>query len=139
MCGALAPSRLFSLCVALCSNVFRMSDVGTPEIYTTTGFGPRKNKKMAGVDHFLVYMQTAVKYNTFYIRPRGGVYTNCGILQQFAYSPRNILHQPFSDSFYAKTRWWCIGGWGGESNREIVSCRACVRALWLLTQSEAQS
>ncbi len=21
-----------------------------------------------------------------------------------------------------------IGGWGGESNREIVSCRACVRA-----------
>ena len=21
-----------------------------------------------------------------------------------------------------------VGGWGGESNREIVSCRACVRA-----------
>ena len=24
-----------------------------------------------------------------------------------------------------------IGGWGAELNREIVSCRACVRALWL--------
>ena len=24
-----------------------------------------------------------------------------------------------------------IGGWGGESNREIVSCRACVRAVRL--------
>ena len=22
----------------------------------------------------------------------------------------------------------CIGGWGGESNREIVSFRSCVRA-----------
>jgi len=35
--------------------------VGTPKIYTTTGFGPRKNREMAGVDHLLVYMQTAVK------------------------------------------------------------------------------
>ena len=31
-----------------------------------------------------------------------------------------------------------IGGWGGESNREIVSCRACVRALWLPSEIEAQ-
>jgi len=28
-------------------------------IYTTTGFGPRQNQKMAGVYHFVVYMQTA--------------------------------------------------------------------------------
>ena len=35
-------------------------------IYTTTGFVLRKNKKMAGVDHFLVYI---------YIY----IYTNCGI------------------------------------------------------------
>ena len=30
----------------------------TPYIYTTTGFGPGKHKKMAGVYHFSVYMQT---------------------------------------------------------------------------------
>jgi len=60
---------------------------GTPKIYTSTGFGPRQNREMAGVDHLVVYMQTAVKYNTFYIHhpggvqlPRGGVYTNCCIL-----------------------------------------------------------
>jgi len=35
--------------------------------YTTTGFGPGKNREMAGVDDLVVYMQTAVKYNTFYI------------------------------------------------------------------------
>jgi len=28
-------------------------------------------------------------------RPRGGVYTNCCILQQFAYTPPNRPHQPF--------------------------------------------
>ncbi len=57
---------------------------------------------MAGVDHLVVYMQTAVKYNTLYIRhpggaerPWGGVYTNRGILQKFAYTPRNGAHQPF--------------------------------------------
>ena len=38
-----------------------MASLGTPKVYTTTGFGPRKNKNIAGVDHFLVYMQTAVK------------------------------------------------------------------------------
>ena len=53
---------------------------------------------MAGVDDLVVYMQTVVKYNTFYIhhpggakRPRGGVYTNCCILQQFAYSAGSKL------------------------------------------------
>ena len=25
-----------------------------------------------------------------------------------------------------------IGGWGAELNREIVSCRACVRAVYFL-------
>ena len=41
-------------------------------IYTSTGFGLRKNKKMAGVDHFLVYMQTAVKYSCLYVHHPGG-------------------------------------------------------------------
>ena len=45
---------------------------GTPKIYTTTGFAPRKNKEMAGVDDVVVYMQIAVKYNTFYIHHPGG-------------------------------------------------------------------
>ena len=44
-----------------------MSKIRTPKIYTTTGLGPRKNREMAGVDDLVVYMQTAVKYNTFYI------------------------------------------------------------------------
>jgi len=75
--------------------------IGTPKIYTTTWFGLRKNRKMAGVDDWVVYMQTAVKYNIFYIhhpggaqRPGGSVYTNGCILQQFAYTP-NRPHQPF--------------------------------------------
>jgi len=79
--------------------------MGTPKIYTTTGLGPRENEKMTVVDHFLVYMQAVVKYNTFYIhhpggaqRPRGGAYTNRCILQQFA-TPINGLHQPFSHFF----------------------------------------
>jgi len=81
----------------------RMSyNLGTPKIYTTTGLGPRNNREMAGVDNLVVYMQTAVKYKTFYIhhpggakRPRGGVNTNCCILHQFAYTPPNGPHQPF--------------------------------------------
>jgi len=75
---------------------------GTPKIYTTTGLGPRKNREMAGVDDLVVYIQTVIKYNTFYIhhpggtkRPRGGVYTNCCILRQFAYTQPNHPHQPF--------------------------------------------
>jgi len=42
--------------------------IGTPEIYTTTGLGLRKNKEMAGVDDLVVYMQTAVKYSSLYIQ-----------------------------------------------------------------------
>jgi len=68
---------------------------------------------MAGGDDLVVYMQTAVKYNTFYIhhpggakRPRASVYTNCCILQQFAYTPPDRPHQPFPYFFYAQTRWW---------------------------------
>jgi len=34
-------------------------------IYTTTRFGPTTKKKMVGVYHFLVYMQTAPKYKIF--------------------------------------------------------------------------
>ena len=55
--------------------------IGTPKIYTTTGFGPRKNRERPGVDDLVVYMQTAVKYSSLYIhhhgginRPRGSVY-----------------------------------------------------------------
>ena len=68
--------------------------IGTPKIYTTTGFGPRKNREMAGVDDLVVYMQTAVKYNTFYIhhpggakRPRGGVLEIWGC--ELVKAPRN--------------------------------------------------
>ena len=39
----------------------------TPKIYTTTGFGPRKNSEMVNVDDLVVYMQTLVEYYTFYI------------------------------------------------------------------------
>ena len=44
-------------------------EFGNPKIYTT-GLGHRKNREMAGVDDLVMYMQTAVKYNTFYIHPR---------------------------------------------------------------------
>jgi len=84
--GGLSESARDEMCLCL----------GTPKIYTTTGLGHRKNREMAGVDDLVVYMQTAVKYNTFYIhkpggakRPRGGVYTNCCI------SPPNRPHQQF--------------------------------------------
>jgi len=30
--------------------------IGTPEMFTTTGLGPRKNREMAGVDDLVVYM-----------------------------------------------------------------------------------
>jgi len=52
---------------------------------------------MAGVYHFLVYMQTAPKYNAFYIhhhgvaqRPRAGVYPT-GYFGVFAYTPAIFL------------------------------------------------
>jgi len=57
------------------------ANIGAPKIFTTTGFEPRKNREMAGVDDLVVYVQTVVKYDTFYIhhpggasRPRGLVY-----------------------------------------------------------------
>ena len=47
-------------------------NIGIPKIYTTTGFGPRKSWKMAGVDDLVVYTQTAVKIQQFvYTPPRG--------------------------------------------------------------------
>jgi len=77
-------------------------NLGSPKIYTTTGFGLRKNREMAGVDDLVVYMQTVVNYSSLYIhhpggaaRPRGGVYRKCCILQQFTYTPPNRPHQPF--------------------------------------------
>ena len=71
------------------------SSMGTPKIYTTTGFGPRKNKEMAGVDDLMGYMQTAVKYNTFYIHHPGArsahgvVYIRTAVF----YSSLHIHHQ----------------------------------------------
>ena len=49
-----------------------------------------KNKKMSDVDHFMLYLQIAIKCNTFYIHHPG---------QQFAYTPTNGLHQTFSYYF----------------------------------------
>jgi len=53
-------------------------------IHTTSGFGLRKNTKIAGVYNFLVYMQTASKYCSLYIhhhgsakRPHVGEYRKC--------------------------------------------------------------
>ena len=62
---------------------------------------------MAGVYHFLVYMQSAINTTLSIIihhhggaqRPRGGVHTNYSIWGQFAYTPRNNIHQPFSYRF----------------------------------------
>ena len=44
--------------------------------------------------------------------------------------PHNSDLSPFSTFCHIKGTLQSedIGGWGGESNREIVSCRACVRA-----------
>ena len=70
---------------------------------------------MAGVHHFLAYMHTAQIYNNIHIhhhgggvRPRGGVYTNCGILGQFVYTPRNSIHQAFLYFLLLQAWWWCI-------------------------------
>jgi len=76
------------------ANVLK-SHMGTTKIYTTTGFGPRKNREMAGVDDLVMYMQTAVKYTTFYIhhpralRTPGVVY----IESVTFYSSLHIHHQ----------------------------------------------
>jgi len=63
---------------------------GTPKIYTTTGFGLRNNREMAGADDLVVYIQTALFYSSLHIhhqivhtshfpifsrpKPGGGVY-----------------------------------------------------------------
>jgi len=46
---------------------FPVSIIGTQKKYTTTGLGPRKNREMAGVDDLVVYIQTAVFYNSLHI------------------------------------------------------------------------
>jgi len=67
-----------------------VSLIGTPKIYTTTGFGLKKNRKMAGVQDLVVYIQTAVFHSSLHIhdqivhtshspifsrpKPGGGVY-----------------------------------------------------------------
>jgi len=40
------------------------ASMGTSKIYTSTWFGPGKNREMAGVDDLVVYKQTAVKYSS---------------------------------------------------------------------------
>jgi len=55
--------------------------VRTQYMYTTTGFVPRTDKKMAGVYHFLMYYMYKLRY--------------CGIWGQFAYATRHVIHQPF--------------------------------------------
>jgi len=64
--------------------------IGTPNIYTTTGFGLRKNREMAGVDDLMGYIESVVFYSSLHIhhlivhashfpifsrpQPGGGVY-----------------------------------------------------------------
>jgi len=61
--------------------------IGTPKIFTTTGFGPRQNKKMARRPFLGVYANWR-KYRSLYIHhptgaacPRGGVYRKCCVFQ----------------------------------------------------------
>ena len=65
--------------------------IGTPKIYTTTGLGPRKNREMAGVDDWVVYIQTAVFYISLYIHHPGGA-SRPGASVVF-YSSLHIHHQ----------------------------------------------
>jgi len=43
-----------------------------PKQYTPPPGLGKENKNMAGVDHFLVYMQTALEYSSLYIHHPGG-------------------------------------------------------------------
>ena len=76
--------------------------IGTPKIYTTTGLGPRKNREMAGVDHLVVYMQTAVKYRVCIyttpgaLRAPGVVYIESVVF----YSSLHIHHQMVHTSHF---------------------------------------
>ena len=78
--------------------------IGTPcKESTPTGFGPRKNQKMTGVYHFLVYMQTAQIWSKhtpppFGAHRRRAVFVCC-IFEQFERHRGNI-HQPFSFFFF---------------------------------------
>ena len=44
--------------------------------------------------------------------PRCSVYKKCCISGQYAYTPRNGIHQPFSYVFYAQTLWWFLNIYG---------------------------
>jgi len=77
----------------------------------------RKNKKMAGVYLFPVFMRNVQIWSkTQQVRVRraplgGAAPTWCCvsfIFEQFAYTPGYGVHQPFSYFFGAQTRWWCI-------------------------------
>jgi len=87
--------------------------VGTPKIYTATGFGPTKNTEMAGVNHLVVYMQPAVKIQHFlYTPPRGReappgvVYIQTAVF----YSSLHIHHQKVHTSLFPIFSWPRPGG-----------------------------
>jgi len=65
-------------------------------MFTTTGFGPRPNKKTAGAYHFLVYMPTAQICHTRRASGAPHAGTPRPVLEQFAYRPGNRIHQPFT-------------------------------------------
>ena len=103
-------------------------------IYTTTGLGLRKNKKMVGVYHFLVYMQTAPNYRIFYIhhhgcaqRPRGGVYTNCGIVGSL-HIHKEMLYTSHFLFFLGPNPVVVYIFWGPYINE--LSSRATMEAHW---------
>jgi len=71
----------------------------TPYISTTTGFGHRKNKNMAGVYHSVVCMQTVSKYRSLYIhhdggaaRPPGVGYRKCCISTKFLHIHKKMVY-----------------------------------------------
>ena len=85
--------RIFSIAFILISFLGMLElCFGTPKIYTTTGFGPRKNREMAGVDDLVVYMQTVVKYNTFYIHHPGVVYIESVVFYHSLHIHHQIVH-----------------------------------------------
>jgi len=54
-----------------------ISNLGTPKIYTTTGFGPRKNREVAGVDDLVVHTPNRPRQQFRILskpKPGGGVY-----------------------------------------------------------------
>jgi len=73
--------------------------MATPKIYTATGFGPRKTKKMSGVDHFLVYMQTAVKYRSMYIHHPWVVYIESVVFHSSLHIHQEMVYNSHSLNF----------------------------------------